>query len=156
MLEEASTPLARVYPLQCLRLIQLQITRPCSLLWRKCGPLTYHDVLSYLNPTYINYFPAKCFQNRPFQSYLIPLTFLQLLSPLLPGSLFFGSRYFLCLFSFPGAIGFSTFLLPSFKTMRIFIAYPIPNQSRTQSLQAFWSAGQRREDSGDIEKNQFF
>ena len=24
-------------------------------------------------------------------------------------------------------------------------------QSRTQSLQAFWSAGQRREDSGDIE-----
>ena len=32
-----------------------------------------------------------------------------------------------------------------------------PNrQSRTQSLQAFWSAGQRREDSGDIEKIQFF
>ena len=29
-------------------------------------------------------------------------------------------------------------------------------QSRTQSLQAFWSAGQRREDSGDIEKIQFF
>ena len=25
------------------------------------------------------------------------------------------------------------------------------DQSRTQSLQAFWSAGQRREDSGDIE-----
>ena len=24
-------------------------------------------------------------------------------------------------------------------------------QSRTQSLQAFWSAGQRREDSGDID-----
>ena len=24
------------------------------------------------------------------------------------------------------------------------------HQSRTQSLQAFWSAGQRREDSGDI------
>ena len=29
-------------------------------------------------------------------------------------------------------------------------------QSRTQSLQAFWSAGQRREDSGDIQKIQFF
>ena len=29
-------------------------------------------------------------------------------------------------------------------------------QSRTQSLQAFLSAGQRREDSGDIEKTQFF
>ena len=29
-------------------------------------------------------------------------------------------------------------------------------QSRTQSLQAFWAAGQRREDSGDIEKIQFF
>ena len=29
-------------------------------------------------------------------------------------------------------------------------------ESRTQSLQAFWSAGQRREDSGDIEKIQFF
>ena len=29
-------------------------------------------------------------------------------------------------------------------------------QSRTQSLQAFWSAGQRREDSGDIKKIQFF
>ena len=29
-------------------------------------------------------------------------------------------------------------------------------QSCTQSLQAFWSAGQRREDSGDIEKIQFF
>ena len=28
--------------------------------------------------------------------------------------------------------------------------YPVYMQSRTQSLQAFWSAGQRREDSGDI------
>ena len=28
--------------------------------------------------------------------------------------------------------------------------------SRTQRPQAFWSAGQRREDSGDIEKIQFF
>ena len=28
---------------------------------------------------------------------------------------------------------------------------PLKIQSRTQSLQAFWSAGQRREDSGDIE-----
>ena len=108
MPEEASTPLARVYPLQCLGLIQLQITRPCSLLWRKCGPLIYQDVLSYLNPTHINYSPTKCVQNRPFQSHLLRLTFLHLLSPLLPGSLFFGSRYFLFLFSFPGAIGFST------------------------------------------------
>ena len=33
---------------------------------------------------------------------------------------------------------------------------PLSQQSRTQSLQAFWSAGQRREDSGDIEKIQFF
>ena len=30
------------------------------------------------------------------------------------------------------------------------------SQSRTQSLQAFWSAGQRREDSGDNEKIHFF
>ena len=29
--------------------------------------------------------------------------------------------------------------------------FPLSQQSRTQSLQAFWSAGQRREDSGDIE-----
>ena len=29
--------------------------------------------------------------------------------------------------------------------------YDVYPQSRTQSLQAFWSAGQRREDSGDIE-----
>ena len=28
---------------------------------------------------------------------------------------------------------------------------PVRTQSRTQSLQAFWSTGQRREDSGDIE-----
>ena len=28
--------------------------------------------------------------------------------------------------------------------------FPTVNQSRTQSLQTFWSAGQRREDSGDI------
>ena len=39
------------------------------------------------------------------------------------------------------------------------MGYPMKTQvgqSRTQSLQAFWSAGQRREDSGDIEKIQFF
>ena len=32
-----------------------------------------------------------------------------------------------------------------------FDSEPTAHQSRTQSLQAFWSAGQRREDSGDIE-----
>ena len=33
---------------------------------------------------------------------------------------------------------------------------PAATQSRTQSLQPFWSVVQRREDSVDIEKIQFF
>ena len=46
---------------------------------------------------------------------------------------------------------------PHYKRISLHI-HPVlhPIQSRTQSLQAFWSAGQRREDSGDIEKIQFF
>lgn len=128
-LEEASTPLARVCPLQCLGLIQLQITRLCSLLWRKCGPLIYHDVLSYLNPTYINYFPTKCVQNRPFYPTFFNLRFCNFVYPCYRGLSYslIRSRYSLFLFSFPGVIGFSTFLLPSFKTMHIFISYPVPN-----------------------------
>ena len=38
----------------------------------------------------------------------------------------------------------------AFKCEGIFCAVYDLAQSRTQSLQAFWSAGQRREDSGDI------